>query len=1014
MYFTDIFIRRPVLATVISLLILVAGLIAFRNLPLRQFPEVKFSNITITTKFPGASAEAMQSMVTNWIEDAVSSADGIDYIESSSTDGQSVVTVTLLPGVDVDAAITQITAKVQSVKDNLPNDASFQSPVIQKSNAASGSGLMYIAFFSDKMTPEQISYYASRVVSKKIMTVQGVAGAGSLGARTYAMRIWLDPTLMAAKNITVPEIQTALLNNNVIGSAGIIQGKNDYISIEAETGLSSAAQFNNVVVRKDTNGDLVRIKDIGYAQLGASSYDSAVMADGKPAVVMKITTKAEANPLTVAKQIKKILPRIKAELPASMQAQTVFDSSIFIQQSVNTVSETIIEAAIIVMVVIFLCLGSLRAVFVPVVTIPLSLVGVFAIMIACGFSLNVLTLLALVLAIGLVVDDAIVVSENITRHLEYGVAPMKAALLGAREIATPVISMTLTLAAVFLPVGLAGGLTGVLFSEFAYTLAGAVIISGVVSLTLSPMMCSRVLSLQQLQRPFVKRVDIVFEKLKNAYQRLLSSVIEARPVIVFAAVAILVSCFFLYITTAAELAPDEDNGSIMASATAPTRANVNFTTKYMKQLQALVQTVPEAQNSTVIINRNSGNLIILLKPRDQRKRDALKIGDQLTQEFKKIPGLETEIQHQSTLPGIGELGDPLQFALISSNSNLQSLLLVSKEIMNRAKASHMFKSVTIQLKLDTPLWEVSIDTSKAAQMGITSQQILTALSGVLSGGKVNYFRMAGNSYSVIPQVMDQYRLTPEILKTLNVQTDAKKMVPLGNFIHLKRVVKATTLRQFQRLNSTFVNASMADGYSLAQGLDFMIKTAKQLMPAGMTYDLGGEARQMVQEGNRMMITFGFALLVIFLVLAAQFESFRDPLIIMMSVPLSLFGALIPLNMGFGTINLFTQIGFLTLIGLISKHGILIVQFANKLQETEGLSIKEAAIKAAALRLRPILMTTAAMIFGITPLIFEKMGLANSQRDIALVIFFGMLIGTCFTLFVVPTIYTYLAKKRVPQ
>ena len=1014
MHFTDIFIRRPVLAIVISLLIAIMGIIATHNLPLRQFPEINFSNISITTSFPGASAESMQSMVTKWIQDAVSSADDIDYIASSSSEGNSRVTVILLPGTDVNAAITQITAKVQSIKSELPTDPSFQEPIIQKSNAASGGGLMYIAFSSDKMTAEQISYYVSQVVSKKLATITGVAGAGAVGARTYAMRIWLDPALMAAKNITVPQLQAALLNNNVVGGAGVIEGKNDYVSIEAETGLSSAKEFNNVVVRKGDSGDLVRIRDIGYAQLGASSYNSSVLANGKSAVMVKITTKAEANPLTVAKAVKKLLPQIKAELPASLHAQIVYDKSRFIQQSVDTVIETIIAAALIVMVVIFLCLGSLRAVLIPVVTIPLSLIGVFAVMMACGFSFNILTLLALVLAIGLVVDDAIVVSENITRHLEHGVPPMKAALFGAREIATPVITMTLTLAAVFLPVGLAGGLTGVLFSEFAYTLAGAVLISGIISLTLSPMMCSRALSLKQLQKPFVKWVDLRFERLKNSYQRWLLSILEARSVIVFAAAAILVSCFFLYITTASELAPDEDHGAIFASAIAPGRANVKFTDRYMKQIQALIKKVPETESSTVITNRNSGQLIISLKPRQQRKRSAAQIEDQLTEEFKQIPGLLTEIQHQSTLPGIGQLGDPLQFALISSSSNLQSLLTVSKHIKQQAQASHMFRSVDIQLKLDTPLWEVTVDTSKAAQIGITSQQILTALSGVLTEGKLNYFLMAGNSYSVIPEIMDQYRMTPEILRTLNVQTDSGEMVPLGNFIHLHRVVKATTLNEFQRLNSTFVNASMADGYSLSDGLKFMIDVAKKVMPAGMSYDLGGEARQVVQEGNRILITFVFALIIIFLVLAAQFESFRDPFIVMMSVPLSLFGALIPLNLGFGTINLFTQIGFLTLIGLISKHGILIVQFANKLQETEGLNIKDAVVKAAALRLRPILMTTAAMIFGVTPLIFAKTGLANSQRDIALVIFFGMLVGTCFTLFVVPTIYTYLAKQRIPQ
>ena len=614
------------------------------------------------------------------------------------------------------------------------------------------------------------------------------------------------------------------------------------------------------------------------------------------------------------------------------------------------------------------------------------------------------------LSIGLVVDDAIVVSENITRHLENGVPPMKAALTGAREIAVPIITMTMTLAAVFLPVGLAGGLTGVLFSEFAYTLAGAVIVSGIISLTLSPMMCSRVLSLQQLEKPFVKKVDGVFDRLKNRYSGLLSSALESRPVIVFAAATILVACFFLYITTASELAPVEDQGVIFGQASAPSHANVNFTDKYMAQIEDIVKKIPEAESTTVITARNSGQFIILLKPRDERSRTQQQIEDELTPQLNQIPGLISYTQDQSTLPG-GGLGFALQFALLSPNPSPELLFQVSDRLMERAKASHLFKHVDIQLKLDTPLWEVFVDRSKAAQMGITSKQIQVALSGMLAGGRVNYFSMDGRNYSVIPQAMNQDRMSPDILKTINVVTDNNEMVPLANFITLKKVVKATSLREFQRLNSTFINASMADGYSLSQGLAYLKEAAGQVLPAGMSYDVAGQARQMEQEGNRMLIMFAFALIVIFLVLAAQFESFRDPLVVMMSVPMSLFGALIPLNMGLGTINLFTQIGFLTLIGLISKHGILIVQFANVLQETEGLSVKDAVVKSASLRLRPILMTTGAMTFGVLPLIFSQTGLANSQRDIALVIFFGMLIGTCFTLFVVPAIYTYLAKKR---
>jgi multidrug efflux pump len=1011
MRFTDIFIKRPVLASVISLLIAVVGLMALNKLPLREFPEVNLSNINVTSTFPGTTAQAMQSMVTDYIQNAVASVDGVDYISSYSASGTSVVSLHLLPGTDVNQVITEVTTKVQQTKSNLPTDASFQNPIVQKANADSNGGLMYIAFYSDKMTTEQISAYVSQVVSKRLQAVQGVAGAGASGSRTYAMRVWLDPVLMAAKSVTVPEVQLALTSNNVVGGAGYVEGKDTLFYIEAETGLTSVDGFNNVVVKKGADGKtLVRIKDIGYAQLGATSYNNSVLANGKPAVVVRITTKAGANPLTVAKGIYKVLPEITSSLPASMHAQIVYDQSRFISASVSTVMETIVEAALIVILIIFLSLGSLRAVLVPAITIPLSLIGVCAIMMALNFSFNVLTLLALVLAIGLVVDDAIVVSENITRHLENGVPPMKAALNGAREIATPVITMTITLMAVFLPVGLAGGLTGVLFSEFAYTLAGAVLVSGVISLTLSPMMCSRILSLEQLERPFVKRVDSFFNGIRNRYQNLLSRTLDARPVIVFVAVCIIASCFLLYMTTASELAPTEDQGVIFGQASAPSYATIDFTDKYMKQIQDIVKGIPEAESTSVFTYRNSGSFTILLKPRDERKRSASSIEDEVSAKLQNIPGLTSYLQDLPTLPG-GGLGFALQFALTTPNPDPELLFQVSDELLQRAKASHMFKHVDIQMKLDTPLWDVYINRSKAAQMGITSLQIITALNGMLGGGHINYFRLAGQNYQVIPQALKDARMSPDVIKTINVVTDAGQMVPLANFITMKKVVKATTLRQFQRLNSTFVNATMADGYSLSDGLAYMTTTAKKIMPAGMSYNVGGQARQMQQEGNRMLITFSFALIIIFLVLAAQFESFRDPIIVMMSVPMSLFGALIPLNMGFGTINLFTQIGFLTLIGLISKHGILIVQFANQLQEQDGLSVKDAVVKAASIRLRPILMTTAAMTFGVLPLIFAVKGMANSQRDIALVIFFGMLIGTCFTLFVVPTIYTYLAKKR---
>lgn len=1008
MRFTDIFIRRPVLASVISLLMIAFGIMAIRQLPLRQFPDVNLSVININSSFPGTTPEAMQTMVTNYLQDAVAGIDNIDYLFASSSAGGSSLTVHLLPGTNVDTAIAQITAKIQQTKSNLPTDPTFENPIIQ-SASADNSTLMYIAFYSKEMNTEQVSDYINRVVATQLDAVDGVANASVMGGRTYAMRIWLDPKLMTAKNVTIAEVQTALTSSNVIGGAGYIEGKNDLVNIEAQTGLSSPQEFNNIVVRKGTDGStLVRIKDIGYAELGATSYSSAVLANGQSAVLVRIDLKAAANPLTVAKSLKQLLPSLQAHLPLGMQSEMIYDKSRFIEESVNSVIETMIEAALIVIAVILLSLGSLRAAIIPMITIPLCLIGVCAIMMLLHFSLNVLTLLAMVLAIGLVVDDAIVVSENITRHLEEGMTPLNAALQGAREIAAPVITMTLTVAAVFLPVGLAGGLTGTLFSEFAYTLAGAVLLSGLISLTLSPMMCSKVMSQKQLQQPLVMKVDHFFERLKNNYERILTSLLMIRPVIIFAAIAIIFSCVVLYSTTSQELAPAEDQGVIMAQTQAPNYANFQFTNHYMQQMAPLLHH-PSIQNQAIVINRNNGQLIILLKPRDERKENAADIESHIMPQLKQIPGLMTIAQDPPTLPG-GGAGAALEFDILSPTNNPTLLYQLSQVLQERANASGLFKDVDIGMKLDTPIWEVSVDQAKAAQMGISNQAIMSTLNGVLGGGHINYFRMSGRNYQVIPQAMNEDRMTPDILKTLSVQTDSGVMVPLANFITLDRVVKATSLLQFQRLNSTSITASMAAGHSLSEGIDFMKNTANSVLPPGMSYDFGLQARQMLQEGNRVFVMFVFALVIIFLVLAAQFESFRAPLIVMMTVPMSLFGALIPLNLGFGTINLFTQIGFLTLIGLISKHGILIVQFANSLQ-AQGLSIREAVVKAATLRLRPILMTTAAMMFGVVPLIFNHQGLANSQRDIALVIFFGMLIGTCFTLFVVPAIYTLLAQPK---
>jgi hydrophobe/amphiphile efflux-1 (HAE1) family protein len=1018
--FTDIFIKRPVLSIVLSLLIALSGLIAFRALVLQEFPSVNLSNITIQANFSGTTPQAMQELVTGYIQDAVASVDGVDYIESSSSTGSSTVTVHLLPDVDVNEIINEITTQVQQAKSNLPDDPSFQEPIVSKVNADSGGGLMFIAFHSSKMTTEQISDYLGRVVAVQLQTVPGVAGASSQGGRTYAMRIWLDPAKMAARHIAPEDVKNALLNNNVISTAGYIETQTTLMNIEANTGISSPKAFNKLIITTDSNGTPISIGDIGYAELGSTNYSTAVMVDGEPAVVLKISTKADANPLTVAKKIKALLPKIEATLPPSLHASIVYDESDFIQESVNSVMESILEAILIVLAVIFLCLGTLRLTFIPLITIPLSLTGVCAVMLAFGFSLNVLTLLALVLAIGLVVDDAIVVSENITRHLEHGLSPMQSALTGAREISLPIITMTLTLIAVFLPIGLAGGLTGVLFSEFSYTLAGAVLISGFLSLTLSPMLCSRLLTREQLSNAFVMKITYFFDRLKTHYQAMLHVVLSYRAIVAAMALFILMSCVVFWNLGKPELAPTEDQGVIFINAETQSYATFPSTNATMNEAENIISTIPGIEHSYFLINRNNGQIMLRLLPKNERSASAADLTKTLENTLALVPGIIPHFVDLPTLPS-GDFGFGLSFVLYTTNPDLLQLLTTANTLTNAAKQSGLFKDLDVSLKIDRPEFEMTVNETKAAQLGITNQDVINALDDVLGGGKINYFRMAGRNYQVIAQAQNMDRVDPDTLSkihlpvTLNNADDGNAsgtvvMVPLSSIASLKRVVKPTNLSQFQRLNSTYIAANMNDNVSLSEGIAFFQQTADKIMPLGMSYDLSGQARQLQQEGNRMLITFAFALVIIFLVLAAQFESFLAPLVVMVTVPLSLFGALLPIALGMSSLNLFAEIGLLTLIGLISKHGILLVQFANELRKTENFTPTEAVTRAASIRLRPILMTTLAMMVAVIPLLFSIHGLANSQRSIALVIFFGMLIGTFFTLFIVPTIYTLVYEK----
>ncbi len=1019
MKFTDIFIRRPVLATVISLLIIVMGLMAFKSLPLRQFPQVQLAQVNISSSYPGASAEIMQGFVTTPIEDAISGIDNIDYMTASSWEGGSRITLNLFPGSNADTAVSQIISKIQQIKgSNLPS--AMDEPTVQKGNPGSDA-IMFLSFSSDNMTPEQMGDYVIRIIRPKLQAVPGVSWVGALGSRSYAMRLWMNPQKMAATGVQPADISTAITNSNVQSTAGNIQSNNATTSVQAETGLTSAKEFNNMVIRAGADGHLVRFKDIGHAVLGASNYNNEVFSNGKAGMLIEVTNKAGSNPLDVAMGVKKLMPGILHQLPPGMHGEVVYDLSSFIKDSIHTVIETIIEAALIVIALIFLSLGSIRSVLIPMITIPISLIGVMGIMLVLGYSLNVLTLLAMVLAIGLVVDDAIVVVENISRHLEEGLSPLEASLQGAREIASPVITMTITLIAVFIPIGFSGGITGTLFSEFAFTLAGAVFISAVIALTLSPMMCARVLSKQQLEGKFVKKVDRFFENLAIKYQDNLRSVLTMRPMVLALAVAILFGVGYLYSTTQSELAPNEDQGLVQTQTEGPVNANIHYTNRYVKQISQLYNKMPSIKDAVVISGQggvNQARSYLFLKPSDQREKSQMEIVNQVNNFSHNIAGVNNVAYNPAILPG-QDNGQPVNFVLLSAGS-YQNLYEVADVLISGAKKSGMFMDLQNSLALNKPTLEMHINRAKAAQMGVTSQQISDALGVMMSGHYITRFNMDGRNYYVIPQTYDKFRLSDNILKMINVTTTKLNaagnpiLVPLSNFISLQRAVKPVSLPQFQRMNAATINATMNPGYSLSDGLHYLSSTADKIMPTGMSYDYTGGSRQFMQEGDRMLMTFIFALIVIFLVLSAQFESFRDPLIILFSVPMTLFGALIPLNIGLGTINIFTQIGLLTLVGLISKHGILMVQFANQVQETEGKSIAEAIIEGATLRLRPILMTTGAMIFGVFPLLFSSHGLANSQRDIAMVIFCGMLIGTIFTLFVVPTIYTYLAHDRTKE
>ncbi|SEI12231.1 multidrug efflux pump [Pseudomonas asplenii] len=1005
MAFTDPFIRRPVLACVVSLLIVLLGFQAYSKLPLRQYPQMENALITVTTAYPGANAETIQGYITQPLQQSLASAEGIDYMTSVSRQNFSVISVYARIGANSDRLFTELLAKANEVKNKLPQDA--EDPVLSK-EAADASALMYISFFSDQLSNPQITDYLSRVIQPKLATLPGMAEAEILGNQVFAMRLWLDPVKLAGFGLSAADVTNAVRHYNFLSAAGEVKGEYVITSINASTELKSAEAFAAIPLK--TAGDSrVLLGDVARVEMGAENYDTISSFGGTPSVYIGIKATPGANPLDVIKEVRKIMPELEAQLPTNLKAEIAYDATLFIQASINEVIKTLFEAVLIVIVVVFLFLGALRSVVIPVITIPLSMVGVLFFMQLMGYSINLLTLLAMVLAIGLVVDDAIVVVENIHRHIEEGKTPLEAALEGAREIALPVVSMTITLAAVYAPIGFLQGLTGALFKEFALTLAGAVVISGIVALTLSPMMCALLLRHNANASGLAHRLDQLFEGLKRRYRTLLHGTLDTRPVVVVFAVIILGLIPVLLKFTHSELAPDEDQGIIFMMATAPQPTNLNYLNHYTDEFITIFKEFPEYYSSFQINGFNgvqSGIGGFLLKPWNERQRTQMQILPEVQNKLASISGLQVFGFNLPSLPGTGE-GLPFQYVLNTPN-DYSALLDVANRIKKRALESGKFAFLDIDLAFDKPEVVVDIDRGKAAQMGVSMQDLGATLATLLGEAEINRFTLEGRSYKVIAQVERAYRDNPDWLNNYYVKNSADTLLPLSTLIKVSDRARPRQLNQFQQLNSAIISGVPI--VSMGEAIETIRQIAAEEAPTGFASDYAGASRQFVHEGNALWITFGLALAIIFLVLAAQFESFRDPLVILVTVPLSICGALIPLFLGWSSMNIYTQVGLVTLIGLISKHGILIVEFANQLRQDKGLSAREAVEEAAAIRLRPVLMTTAAMVFGMVPLILASGAGAVSRFDIGMVIATGMSVGTLFTLFVLPCVYSLLARK----
>jgi len=1005
MKFTDLFIKRPVLATVVNLVILIAGLQSIRSLSVRQFPRSDMANVVVTTAYVGANADLVRGFITAPLERVIAGADGIDFLESSSAQGVSTITVHLKLNFDTNAALTQIQSKVAQVRNQLPPEA--EAPIIDLQPADAQFAAAYLGFSSPDLDQNQITDYLVRVVQPKLSAISGIQRAEIFGDRTFAMRVWLKPEKMAALGISPSQASDALAQNNYLSALGRTKGTMTSVNLVANTNLQTVEEFKQLVV-KEENGVVVRLGDIADVVMGAETYEQEVRFNGETAVFIGIFVLPTANTLDVMQRVRDAMPEIRAQLPAGMKAGVPYDSSAYIQDAINEVLKTLSETMLIVILVIFLFLGSVRGVIIPVVAIPISLIGAVALMAMFGFTINLLTLLAIVLSVGLVVDDAIVMVENIERHLHMGKSPFQASIDAARELVAPIIAMSITLASVYTPVAIQGGLTGSLFREFAFTLAGAVIISGLVALTLSPMMGSKLLRAGDTERGFAGWVNRRFDRLRERYTRTLTGTLKYRPVVLTLWVIVVALIVPFYMFSQKELAPMEDQSFFFCFIQASANSTIDQTKLFANQVDKAFLTIPETEGTFQVIFPTFGFGGLVAKPFNERDRGIAEIQMEASEKIASIPGIRVIPIIPPALPG-GE-GFPVDMVIMSTAEPAR-LAEYANQLVMKAFGSGMFMYADTDLKFDQPQAKVVFDRDKLRSQGVDMAQAGRDLSVLLGGNYVNRFSIQGRSYKVIPQVKRSERLTAEQLTQMNVTGPNGKLVPLSTFATIETSTEPRELKRFQQLNAVHVQGAIPPGVSLDTALKYLEGEAQKILPPGFTLDYAGESRQLRTEGAKFFGVFLLSAILIYLVLAAQFESFRDPFIILVgSVPLALSGSLLFSFLGLTSINIYSQVGLITLVGLVSRNGILIVQFANHLQET-GLDKLQAVIEAAGTRLRPVLMTTAATVMGHLPLVFARGPGAGARNSIGIMLVTGMIIGTCFTLFVVPSIYVLVAKKH---